>query len=118
MAAILPLKHPKYVRQTIITAKGWHSIILQGLVDHAGCFTVINVGWPYNVHDSRVLQNSEVYAMGESGNLFPQQIVLMGGVRVPIVVIGDAAYPLKPWLMKPYINTGSLSTEKRNSTIT
>ena len=26
--------------------KGWHSVILQGLVDHIGCFTDINVGWP------------------------------------------------------------------------
>ena len=26
--------------------KGWHSIILQGVVDHACCFIDINVGWP------------------------------------------------------------------------
>ena len=59
--------------------KGWHSIILQGLVDHTVCFTDINVGWPGRVHDSRVLQNSELYANAESGNLFPEQTVMMGG---------------------------------------
>ena len=33
-------------------------MILQGLVDHAGCFTNINVGWPGRVHDARVLNYS------------------------------------------------------------
>jgi hypothetical protein len=117
MTAISPLKHTKYVWQIIITKKGWHSIILLGLVDHTGCFKVINVGLPGHVHNSRVYIAELLYAKGESGNLFPQHTLLMGGVRVPIVVIGDAAYPLKPWLMKSYINTGSLSTEERNSTI-
>jgi hypothetical protein len=56
-----------------------------------------------------VLHNSELSFKGEAGSLFLQQTVL---VRVPIVVIADAAYPLRAGLMKPYINTGSLSAEK------
>ena len=110
----IPIEAPQDCPADYHNRKGWYSVILQGLVDHTGCFTDINVGWPGRVHDSRVLQNSELYAKGESGNLFPQQSVVMGGVRVPVVIIGDAAYPLKPWLMKPYINSGSLSVEKQN----
>ena len=106
----IPIEAPQDCPADYHNRKGWHSVILQGVVDHAGCFTDINVGWPGRVHDSRVFQNSELYSKGVAGTLFPQQTVLMHGVRVPIVVIGDAAYPLRPWLMKPYINTGSLST--------
>ena len=82
-------------------------------MDHNGCFTDINVGWPGRVHDARVLHNSELFSKAESGSLFPQHTVLIGGARVPIVILGDAAYPLKPWLMKPYINTGSLTAQQQ-----
>ena len=36
--------------------KGWHSVILQGTVDHTGRFIVVYVGWPGRVHDARVLR--------------------------------------------------------------
>ena len=85
--------------------------MLQGVVDHAGCFTDLNVGWPGRLHDSRVLHNSEIFSKGESGSLFPQQAILMHGIRIPVLLVGDPAYPLKTWLMKPYINTGSLQQE-------
>ena len=109
----IPIEAPQQCPADYHNCKGWHSIILQGVVDHDGCFIDINVGWPGRVHDSRVLHNSELILRGESGSLFPQQTQLMSDVRVPIVLIGDAAYPLRPWLMKPYVNTGSLSTHQQ-----
>ncbi len=42
--------------------KGWHSVILQALVDDVGNFNDICVGWPGKVHDAYVLQNSQLYA--------------------------------------------------------
>ena len=87
--------------------------MLQGLVYHMGCFTDINVGWPGRVHDARVLHNSVLDTKGESGDLFHDRTVLMHGARVPVVILGDPAYPLRPRLMKPYINNGSLSPEQQ-----
>ncbi|XP_038157305.1 protein ANTAGONIST OF LIKE HETEROCHROMATIN PROTEIN 1-like [Cyprinodon tularosa] len=47
--------------------KGWHSVILQGVVDHRFCFTNIYAGWPGSVHDARVLRTSNVYCLAEGG---------------------------------------------------
>lgn len=34
--------------------------------------------------------------------LFWQSDLVIAGKKIPFYIIGDAAYPLKPWLMKPY----------------
>jgi len=36
----------------------------------------------------------------------------ISGVKVPVVVIADAAYPLLSWVMKPFPDNGRLSIEK------
>ena len=84
----IPIEAPQICPADYPNRKGWHSVILQGVVDHVGCFTDINVGWPGRVHDSRVLQNSELFAKGECGGLFPNDCVLMHGTRVPVVIVG------------------------------
>ena len=51
--------------------------------------------------------------MGEAGTLAPNSPKLISGVHVPIVILGDPAYPLLSWLMKPYIGTGLLTQVQR-----
>ncbi|XP_049910143.1 uncharacterized protein LOC126396249 [Epinephelus moara] len=82
--------------------KGFYSVILQGVVDHRLQFWDINVGWPGKVHDARVFGNSSLYERGQSDTLFPHITERFGGVNVPVTILGDAAYPLLPWLIKPY----------------
>ncbi|CAH3034906.1 unnamed protein product [Porites lobata] len=36
----------------------------------------------------------------------------INGVRVPPLILGDSAYPLQDWLMKPYVDRGNLSAEE------
>ena len=49
-----------------------------------------------------------------SGDLLPSQYATdICGVSVPPYIIGDAAYPLKTWLMKPFPGRG-LSEDRRN----
>ena len=93
--------------------KGWHSILMQGMVDHLYRFTDVYIGWPGRVHDARVLGNSVLYQKGEDGTLLPDWKKAIAGTEVPLVVLGDPAYPLLPWLMKPYLDNGHLSREQR-----
>uniref|UniRef100_A0A3P9GY04 DDE Tnp4 domain-containing protein n=1 Tax=Oryzias latipes TaxID=8090 RepID=A0A3P9GY04_ORYLA len=91
--------------------KGWHSVILQAVVDHKYCFTNIYIRWPGSVHDSRFLRNSVIFEKAERGVLFPNEIQ---GTQVSIMLLGDPAYPLRSWLMKGYPETGNLTEHQRH----
>ena len=54
----------------------------------------VYVGWPGKVHDARVFVNSPLYTKANSGNLFQPMNQTLCGVNVPLVILGDPAYPL------------------------
>uniref|UniRef100_A0A8C3FIS8 DDE Tnp4 domain-containing protein n=1 Tax=Chrysemys picta bellii TaxID=8478 RepID=A0A8C3FIS8_CHRPI len=93
-----------------INRKGYFSMVLQALVDHRGRFTNIYVGWPGKVHDARIFRNSGLFRRLQQSIYFPDHKIPVGDVEILIVILGDPAYPLMPWLMKPY--TGALDSEK------
>ena len=98
----IPILALKNNPQDYYNRKGWHSSVLQALVNHEYKFMNTYVGWPGSVHDARIFSNSEMYTKGESGDLMPRQTQCISGVHVPVVIVGDPAYPLLPWLIKPY----------------
>ncbi|KAH7966082.1 hypothetical protein HPB49_013624 [Dermacentor silvarum] len=69
--------------------KKFHSIILQGICNADMVFTDVFVGYPGRAHDARVLEESFFFenATGKCE----------GGY-----ILGNAAYPLLPWLLPPY----------------
>ena len=91
------------------TRKGWHSILCRGLSTTIDIY----VGWPGRVHDARVFSNSSFFRRGQDGSLFPNWTEQISGVDVPIVVLGDPAYPLLRWCMKAFPDTGSLTSQQR-----
>ena len=110
----IPIKAPNEYPEDYYNRKGWHSIILQAVVDHNYCFTDICVGWPGRVHDAGVFANSSLFVRGQSQTLFPPEMArFISGTRVPVQILGDAVYPLLQWLMKPYPNNGHLTPSQR-----
>ena len=87
---------------------------MQGVVNHLGHFTDVYIGWPGRVHDARVFANSTLYQKGQDGTLFPDWKEPIAGTEVPLVLLGDPAYPLLPWLMKAFPDNGHLSRQQRN----
>ncbi|CAM4497661.1 unnamed protein product [Lepidochelys olivacea] len=106
----IPILGPDHQGSEYINRKGYFSVVLQTLVDHKGHFTNINVGWPGKVHDARIVRNSGLYEQLQQGTYFPDQKITVADVEMPIAILGDSAYPLMPWLMKPY--TGSLDSSQ------
>ena len=109
----IPIVAPEEFHTDYFNRKGWHSIILQGVVDARYRFTDINVGWPGSVHDARMFSNSQIFKKGQLGRLFDPiaaQCKVIEGVEIPVHLIGDPAYPLMSWLMKAYTDTGKLTT--------
>lgn len=110
----IPILRPGEYHTDYFNRKGWYSIILQALVDCHYCFTDIYVGWPGRVHDARVFKNSPLLEKAQRGTLFPNMNRVINGRDIPVLVLGDPAYPLMNWLMKPFPDNGQLRPEKSN----
>ena len=99
----IPILAPEESHLVYVNRKGYHSIIMQAVVDSNYIFTDVVIGWPGSVHDARVLSNSSIYQRGNNDQLFPEILTKqIQGKDVSPFLIGDPAYPLLPWLMKPY----------------
>uniref|UniRef100_A0A3Q2D8D5 DDE Tnp4 domain-containing protein n=1 Tax=Cyprinodon variegatus TaxID=28743 RepID=A0A3Q2D8D5_CYPVA len=91
----IPTVAPKESRVDYFNRKGWYSI----------------------THDARVLVNSRLYQFWENG-VFPHLQTEIHGVMVPPIILCDPAYPLLPWLMKPYPeNAGTTEAPKKYNLI-
>ena len=51
----IPILRPQGSSSDYYNRKGYHSILMQAVVDFQGRFLDVNIGWPGKVHDARVL---------------------------------------------------------------
>lgn len=80
-----------------------HSMVLQAIVDPDTRFRDIVAGWPGSMNDFLVLQSSDFAKLCEKGfRLTGKKLELSDGSEVGEYIIGDAGFPLLPWLVTPY----------------
>ena len=114
----VPIIGPEQSPDDYINWKGFHSLILQGLVDSDYHFLDICVGWPGKVHDARVFKNSPLFALCCARTFLPPNLsVMISGVRVPPLILGDSAYALGEWLMTPYTDRRNLTPDESSFNI-
>lgn len=82
------------------------AITLQAICDYERRFIDIFTGIPGKVHDSRVLKMSPI-----SSQL--QNICCENAGENKYHIIGDGAYPIRPWLLTPFKDYGTLTQEQK-----
>jgi hypothetical protein len=83
--------------------KSFHSIVMMAVVDGDYKFLNVDVGANGAGSDGGVFANTELKACFDDGSLgLPPPCPLPGGQEpVGYFLVGDEAFPLRPWLMKP-----------------
>ena len=72
-----------------------------GLIGYNKRFLYAAVGAPGSTHDARLLKDSSIYSDIINGNVIPDWVVRLGDFgEIPLVAIGDSAFPQFAWLIK------------------
>jgi len=104
----IPILSPKENPHDYFSYKMKHTLNVQAVCDYKGTFLDVDVRWPGSVHDGRVFSNSRINRMLSKGELpMLYREILPGYDKVPVLLLGDPAYPLLPYCMKEYPNPRS-----------
>lgn len=108
------IKCPKETGSQYFNYKGYFSIVLQGISDANYKFIAVEVGAYGKQSDGGTFSDSNVYQRLETNtfNIPKNEIIPSTDISVPFVLLGDDAYPLKTFLLKPY-SRQNLTQEQR-----
>jgi hypothetical protein len=85
--------------------KGWFSIILLAVCDARYSFTLVDIGSYGSSNDSGVFSNSNMGHALEGGQRSIPSAEPIDGLpnnAVPYFLVGDEAFALKQWILRPY----------------
>ena len=102
--ANIRIKKPADSGSLFYNYKKFFSMVMMAIVDADYKFIWVIVGSYGSSSDGQIFNNSELRPMLEEGTLgLPPPSPLPHDDRdTPYFLIGDDAFPLKPWMMKPY----------------
>lgn len=91
-----PLKNP----HDYFSYKMKYTLNVQGTCNWRRLFMDVDVRWPGSVHNGRVFANSRINKLLKVKKLpmFYKEM-LPGHDKVPVILLGDPAYPLLPYYM-------------------
>ena len=80
-----------------------YSLNVQGVCDSKGRFIDVDINWPGGTHDAKVFANSRINKAMREGKI-PKlfRVLLPGRDKVPLLLLGDPAYPRLSHCMKEY----------------
>ncbi|XP_041379131.1 protein ALP1-like [Gigantopelta aegis] len=111
----IALENPSNSRSMYYCYKGFPSIVLMALGDADSCFILLDCGQYGRISDAGVYKTSHILKLLEQGKLnIPTAAFNVDSTErtIPFMIVGDEAFPLKPYLMKPYA-ARTLDQEKR-----
>ena len=100
----IAMKKPKKSCSDYCNYKGSFSLVLQTLIDKEYRFLWINLGSSASSSDVQIFNRSNLREKIEDGTLGlpPPEPLGEGGPHLPYVLVGDDAFALLPWMVKPY----------------
>ena len=107
------MQAPACSGSTFFNYKGTHSIVLMAVCNAHYCFTLVDIGDAGRHSDGGVFGNSVFGQAMEAGTLSLPAEERVNGItsHIPYFFVGDAAFPLKKWMLRPY--PGRFLTEKK-----
>lgn len=91
--------------------KNFYSVVLMAMIDSHYRFVWGSCGFPGNSHDAVIFKSTDLWNSIQDG-FIPLIGKSVGDVNVPPLIVGDSAFPLQTWLMKPFTNA-VLSPQQR-----
>ena len=89
----IPILAPREHAVHYYCRKGFHSVLLQRVVDHSCCFWDYDIGWCGSIHDYNLFVKSSIGKYCFEGKLNPYAL------------LDDATYQPHPWMLIPYLGS-------------
>ncbi|XP_048360168.1 putative nuclease HARBI1 [Sphaerodactylus townsendi] len=101
----IQILNPSDAPADYINRKRVASIVLMAVCDDKGRFFEVDIGHPGRSHDAHIFRGCHFTQAMDRGAFFPVNPVLsIHGVAVPPLILADGAFPMRRWLVKPYLH--------------